>query len=86
MAAKGPREGRKRVSQRARELIHPPKTHTVYPKLTLPGRVPEWSNGADCKSVAQASWVRIPPRPFLSPFLNSSLQQPIKPLAGRFMH
>lgn len=33
------------------------------------GRVPEWTNGADCKSVAQASWVRIPPRPFLFDFV-----------------
>ena len=29
------------------------------------GRVPEWTKGADCKSVGLCpSWVRIPPRPF----------------------
>ena len=33
------------------------------------GGVPEWPKGADCKSAAQASMVRIrPPPPFLSKY------------------
>lgn len=31
-----------------------------YNRQTI-GRVPEWSNGGDCKSLD--SWVQIPPRP-----------------------
>ena len=30
------------------------------------GRVPEWSNGIDCKSIASASWVRILPLPLIN--------------------
>src|SRR5690606_34551227 len=33
----------------------------------IPGRLPERPKGADCKSAAQATWVRIPHLPQMSP-------------------
>ena len=44
---------------------NPSTSSTISPARTKYGGVPEWSKGADCKSVASASMVRIhspPPR------------------------
>ncbi len=58
------------------------------PVGAYPGRVPEWTKGADCKSVVRKpSWVRIPPRPLPVSALIHCTQQAYElgtnPSAGR---